>query len=521
LREDQKREFFLLIDRGSTVRAAAMEVGVSPDVGYRWMRLAGLSARRRTPRLYTAEEKAEFFRLLAEQGNVSAVARQLGFVRVTCYKWAHRAGIFTGPNVDEKRDEFLRLRACGMSRRDAANHVGADKRTAQDWDKGIRQFSGGRVHADGTVVTYSTSEKVAAVKRPRSTYLTAPDVEVERLERQIDARFLSLEERERIHDLHRDGMSMRSIAVELCRSPSTISRELARNSQEHVGYLPYGAHRLAASRRVRPKPRKLALNGPLRSYVEAGLAMRWSPEQVSSRVIKDHPADTSMRVCTETIYAAIYDTGAGGLGRRRGISTRTRRTRRKPHRKPTARRKRFVEPMRPIHDRPQEAESRQVAGHWEGDLIIGSFSRSAIGTVVDRTTRFTHLVHLDGEHTAETVCNGLITTLTDLPDELRGTLTWDQGAEMSEHATFRAATGIDVFFCDAASPWQRGTNENTNGLLREYFPKSSNLSMHTPIELQHVADELNSRPRKCLNWDTPAERQQALLSSTPTSRCND
>jgi transposase, IS30 family len=138
------------------------------------------------------------------------------------------------------------------------------------WDKGIRQFSGGRVHADGTVVTYGTSEKIAAVKRPRSTYLTAPDVEVERLERQIDVRFLSLEERERIHDLHRDGMSMRSIAVELCRSPSTISRELARNSQEHVGYLPYGAHRLAASRRVRPKPRKLALNGPLRSYVEAG-----------------------------------------------------------------------------------------------------------------------------------------------------------------------------------------------------------------------------------------------------------
>lgn len=206
------REFFLIMDKGSTVRAAADAVGVSPDVGYRWMKKAGLSARRTPPRVYTDADKAEFFRLLAEQGNVSAVARQLGFVRVTCYKWAHQAGIFTGPNVDEKRERFLQLRAEGLSRAEAAERAGVDKRTAQDFDKGIRQFSGGRLYPDGSVVTYTHSEKLAAVKRPRTTYLTVPDIEIEQLEREIDRRFLGLQERERIHDLHRTGTSIRAIA---------------------------------------------------------------------------------------------------------------------------------------------------------------------------------------------------------------------------------------------------------------------------------------------------------------------
>jgi transposase, IS30 family len=511
LREDQKREFFLIMDRGSTVRAAASQVGVSPDIAYKWMRAVGLSAQRTTPRVYTLEEKAEFFRLLAEQGNVSAVARQLGFVRVTCYKWAHQAGIFTGPNVDEKRDEFLRLRSEGFSRAGAARRAGVDKRTAQDFDKGVRQFSGGRVYADGTVVRYSATDRLAAVKRPRTTYLTVPDVDVERLERPIHARFLNLPERERIHDLDRSGDSIRAIARDLDRAPSTISRELARNSQQHVGYLPYGAHRLAASRRFRHKTRKLVTSGLLRSYVEDGLRKRWSPEQISGRMVKDFPVDVSMRACTETIYAAIYDGGPGGLGRDRTLATRTRRTRRQPHRRPTSRRRRFVEPMRSIHDRPAEAETRQVPGHWEGDLIVGAMHRSAIGTVVDRATRFVHLVHLEADHNADTVRDGLVATMKDMPDGLRRTLTWDQGAEMADHATFRHATGIDVYFADPGSPWQRGTNENTNGLLREYFPKGSDLSEHTSARLQHVAAELNSRPRKRLDWDTPAERERILL----------
>ncbi|MEX2549516.1 MAG: IS30 family transposase, partial [Nitriliruptoraceae bacterium] len=285
------------------------------------------------------------------------------------------------------------------------------------------------------------------------------------------------------------------------------------NSQQHLGYLPYGAHRLAASRRVRHKTRKVLSSGSLRSYVEDGLRKRWSPEQISGRVAKDFPVDVTMRACTETIYAAIYDDGPHGLGRDRTLVTRTRRTRRQPHRKLTSRRRRFVEPMRSIHDRPAEAETRQVPGHWEGDLIVGAMHRSAIGTVVDRSTRFVHLVHLEADHNADTVRDGLVATMKDMPAGLRRTLTWDQGAEMSEHETFRRATGIDVYFADPGSPWQRGTNENTNGLLREYFPKGSDLSQHTSAHLQHVADELNSRPRKALDWDTPAERQRTLLDS--------
>lgn len=513
LSDAQKREFFLIMDRGSTIRAAAIRVGVSPDVGYRWMRMAGLSALRVAPRVYSAEEKAEFFRLLAERGNVSAVARELGFVRVTCYKWAHQAGIFTGHSVDAKRDRFRQLRAEGRTRAQAAELVGVDKRSAQDWDRGVRQFYGGRVYPDGTVVKYSSADKIANVKRPRATYLTGDDVDIDRLERRIHARFLSLEERERIHDLRVAGTSIRAIAKALDRAPSTISREFARNSTAAIGYLPYGAQRQAAARRTRPRRCKLHVPGPLRDYVTEALQKRWSPEQVSRRLTKDIAGDTSMRACPETIYQAIYRDGPEALRRNGTAPTRSRRTRRQPRRHPEHRRARFVEPMRPITQRPAEVEHRRTVGHWEGDLIVGASHRSAIATIVDRASRYLLLVHLDGDHTADRVRDKLIETMGDLPDPLRRTLTWDQGAEMSGHGEFRAATGIDVYFCDPASPWQRGTNENTNGLLREYFPKGTDLSHHSPEHLAIVANELNSRPRKILNWDTPAERLTAQLAS--------
>lgn len=511
--ETQKREFFLIMDRGSTIRAAAIKVGVSPDVGYRWMRKAGLSALRTPPRMYTAEEKAEFFRLLAERGNVSAVARELGFVRVTCYKWAHQAGIFTGYTVDAKRDLFHQLRSEGRTRAHAAELAGVDKRSAQDWDRGVRQFYGGRVYPNGSVVRYSSTEKIANVKRPRTTYLTADDVDIDRLERPIHFRFLSLAERERIHDLRAAGTSIRAIATALDRAPSTISRELARNSTAAIGYMPYGAHRQAAARRARPRPCKLNVSGPLRDYVTEGLQKRWSPEQVSRRLAKDLGGDTTMRACPETIYQAIYSDGPGALRRDGTAPTRSRRTRRQPRRDPEHRRPRFVEPMRLIKQRPAEVEHRRTIGHWEGDLIVGTLHRSAIATVVDRASRYLLLVHLDGDHTADRVRDRLTETMGILPDPLRRTLTWDQGAEMSGHGEFRAATGIDVYFCDPASPWQRGTNENTNGLLREYFPKGTDLSQHSPQRLAEVAHELNTRPRKVLDWDTPAERLTAQLAS--------
>lgn len=355
-----------MLDRGGTIRAAAAGAGVSADTGYRWRRRAGVASRRPRPRTYTAEEKAEFFRMLSIRGNVSAVARELGYVRVTCYKWAHQAGIFTGKDVSDQREEFLGLRSAGVSRRDAAEQVGVDKRTAQDWDKGIRQFYGGRVYPDGRVVKYRSAQILTNVKNPRNTYgRNDNQIELERLERCISPRFLSLTEREQIHDLKAAGQSTRQIGRRLSRAPSTISRELRRNATASLGYLPYSAHRLAASRRPRPKQRKLQRPGRLRHYVTRGLGRRWSPEQISRRLVRDFPDDLEMRVGTEAIYQTIYLHGRGALKREIVSAIRSGRVTRKPRRDPAHRTPRFREAMISIADRPAEAADRAIPGHWE------------------------------------------------------------------------------------------------------------------------------------------------------------
>lgn len=510
----EREAFFRRLDRGGTIRAVAAELGLSVDSCYRWRREAQVSTLRVKNRAYSAEDKAEFFRRLELVGNVSQVAKELGFVRVTCYKWAHQAGIFTGTDTRAQRARFLDLRAAGLSRGEAATQVGVDKRSAQDWDKGITQVTGGRRYPDGRVVRYNSAAILGSVKNPRDTYTRGAPVDLARLETLIDARYLSLIEREQIHDLRSEGESMRAIGRALGRSPSTISRELARNTATRVGYLPYAAHRLAASRRPRQRERKLASAGGLRSYVGGKLGTKWSPEQISHRLVKDFPDDQSMRASTETIYQAIYAPGSAALTRELSAAMRHGRTTRKPRRDPAQRTSRFVEPLVPITQRPTEADDRAVPGHWEGDLIIGTMSRSAIGTMVERSSRVVSLIHLQHDHTAETVREGLVKTVNGLPSVLRRSLTWDQGAEMSDHAAFRVATKMEVYFCDPASPWQRGSNENTNGLLRQYFPKGTDLSRHSPEELQRVAAELNARPRKCLDWDTPAERLHALLEES-------
>ena len=253
------------------------------------------------------------------------------------------------------------------------------------------------------------------------------------------------------------------------------------------------------------------MDGPLREFVQDGLRRRWSPEQVCHALIQDHPGDLEMRVSPETIYQALYLQARGGLRQEVATALRTGRTRRKPHRDPAQRTARFVDPMVMIAERPAEVEDRAVPGHWEGDLIVGSASQSAIATLVERSTRYVMLVHLPGGHSAEEVRDGLVATMSTLPAHLRGSLTWDQGTEMAAHRSFSIATDMPVYFCDPHSPWQRGSNENTNGLLRQYFPKGTDLSVHGPEDLEHVAQELNGRPRKTLDWDTPAERLRDLL----------
>ena len=427
--------------------------------------------------------------------------------------WAHKAGIFTAEYSDAKRQDFLRLRREGVSRRAAARALDVEAHQALDWDKGIRVFSRGRIYPDGKVVLYRPEEVLANVRNARTAWVQGERVSLARVEQVVHARYLSLLERERLKDLVTDGMSIRQIARSMGRAPSTISRELRRNTVARDGYLPHTAHRLSVKRRERPRTAKLATDGPLRDYVAGKLSKRWSPEQIAARLRRDFPHDPGMRVSCETIYQAIYVHAHGELKRELASSLRRGRSRRKPQRDPQARTNRFTDPMTPLSERPGEVEDRAVPGHWEGDLILGARSGSAVATLVERSTRYLVLGHLPVERTAEAVRDSIVAALAGLPAALRRTLTWDQGAEMSEHRTFTMATDMAVYFCEPASPWQRGTNENTNGLLRQYLPKSTDLSVHDFDALAAIADELNHRPRKTLDWDTPAERMAALLDT--------
>jgi IS30 family transposase len=511
--KEQKVVFFDLLDKGGSVRAAARTVGVHEAAAYSWIRAAGLTMQRATPRIYTDDEKAEFFRRLAERPNVSAVARELGFTRVTCYAWAHKAGILTSDarKVSPRREEFLRLRAEGFTRGEAAVQVNASSRSAADWDKGIVVVNRGRVYPDGRVVRYPEST-LSNMEEARHARAIGGRVDLNRVERVIHQRYLSLVEREHLRDFHRAGMTIRQIATAMKRSPSTISRELRRNTVSARGYLPHTAHRLSVQRRERVREPKLIANAELHAYVQAKLKLKWSPQQISYRLAKDFPDAPKMRVSTETIYQAIYVHARGELTPELARNLRRGRIRRKPHKQPDARRPRFIDPMTPISERPADVENRAVPGHWEGDLIIGALGGSAIATLVERSSRFVLLGHLGRDRSADAVRDSLIASVSQLPGALRRSVTWDQGAEMSEHRAFSIATNMDVYFCDPGAPWQRGSNENTNGLLRQYFPKGTDLSHQSIQELQAVADELNDRPRRALTWDTPAERLAALLN---------
>jgi IS30 family transposase len=346
-----------------------------------------------------------------------------------------------------------------------------------------------------------------------STVTGASAPSVAAVEAVLHPRFLTVAERELIADLHREGRSLRAIGRALGRPASTVKREIDTRAV-NGRYWPYRAQRAWAGSRARPKQAKLVRAGSLREFVVEGLRRRWSPEQICHALVIEFPHDESMRVSPETIYQAIYVQARGGLRREVALALRTGRTRRKGHRSPEQRTRRFVDGMVMISERPAEVEDRAVPGHWEGDLIVGTRNESAIVTLVERSTRYVMLGHLPGGHTAEEVRDVLVPLIQTLPEHLRGSLTWDQGSEMAAHKQFTVATGVPVYFCDPHSPWQRGSNENTNGLLRQYFPKGTDLSVHSAADLEHVAQQLNGRPRKTLGWKTPAERLRDLLMAT-------
>jgi IS30 family transposase len=341
---------------------------------------------------------------------------------------------------------------------------------------------------------------------------------------------LSFAEREEIAAGVAARLSIREIARQLDRDPATVSREVERNRDDGARYRRLdrpGADRRgrpgvtryragAAQARAeagarRPKPVKLAVDPVLREQVQTRLQDKHSPEQIARRLKAEFPTQPEMWVSHETIYQSLYVQGRGALRRELTACLRTGRVLRKPRRRAEARRPRMSD-MVMISDRPAEVEDRAVPGHWEGDLIIGQDSGSAIGTLVERATRFVLLLHLPERHGALEVEQAMAAAMSRLPAVLRKSLTWDQGIEMANHVKIAEATGLAIYFCDPHSPWQRGTNENTNGLLRQYFPKGSDLSIYPADYLDYVAVQLNNRPRKTLGWKTPAEALTELLS---------
>ena len=319
----------------------------------------------------------------------------------------------------------------------------------------------------------------------------------------VSGRYLSLADREEIAVGLAAGESYREIGARLSppRPASAISREVERNGPRGR-YRALRAQGLAEQRARRPKTAKLAVSGQLRGWVQQHLAMNWSPEQISAALRAEFAGRPEMQVSHETIYQSIYVQGRGALRRELAACLRTGRALRKPRRTGNERRGRIAG-MVNISERPAGADDRAVPGHWEGDLIIGTGS-SAIGTLVERSTRFVLLLHLPAGHGADAVAAAMTAAMGTLPAQLRRSLTWDQGSEMAGHLQISMATGMDIYFCDPHSPWQRGSNENTNGLLRQYFPKGTNLAAHSREHLEAVAAELNARPRKTLGWKTPA-----------------
>jgi IS30 family transposase len=394
------------------------------------------------------------------------------------------------PRRDIVRRFWLAIRA-GKSREEAAEALGYGRTTGLQW---FRQ-------AGGVVPAYVSAK---------------PSV-----------RKLSIEEREEIFAGVERGDSIRQIARCLGRAPSTVLRELRHNMWHQLyrarqrrphgmpvskpwNYRPSLAQRRADAMARRPKAAKLAINLGLRELVQGKLTARRSPEQIAAQLKRQFPNQPEMWVSHETIYQSIYVQGRGALRRELAVCLRTGRALRRPHRKSDERRGR-IPGMVSISERPAEVEDRAVPGHWEGDLLMGKAGRSAIGTLVERQTRFLMLLHLPRGQSALDVEEAMLAATRRLPQLLWKSLTWDRGHEMARHAEIKLATGLEIYFCDPAKPWQRGSNENTNGLLRQYFPKSTDLSPYTADDLSAVAAEMNSRPRKTLAWDSPAEALEKLL----------
>lgn len=391
-----------------------------------------------------------------------------------------------------KREQFVSLLSKGWTVAAARREVGVSRTTGNRWKNGYNLYRRGEL-----VGRVAALDPVA--------------------ERTISARFLSAEERVEIADRLRAGESIRAIAAALGRAPSTISREIRRHGRGDGVYRPFEAQRVSAQKRSRERQLRVHTNQPLRDQVAALLKERWSPQQISRELRAKHPDDPDMWLCPESIYRAIYQSNST-LTRPpivrapRRSPLRTGRDHRRAQVRTGHRRKRFTATMLSVHDRPFEPADRSEAGHWEGDLIVGPSHRSAIGTLVERQTRIVRLIHLERADSVS-LHRALVRDLAGMPPHMLRSITWDQGTEMAAHEKIATDLGVKVYFCDPSSPWQRPSNENINGLLRDYFPKSADLSVHSQADLLQIEEELNRRPRAVLGHRPPAHLFASLLAS--------
>jgi transposase, IS30 family len=381
----------------------------------------------------------------------------------------------------EKQQLYVRLIAQGVRNAEACRIVGINRKTGNRWRYGrsVRNSAGERVHYAPVKITEP---------RPRSP------------------RYLSEQERILIADLLRADVTVRGIAALLERSPSTVSREIRRNSDPDGRYRPHHAEHAARARACKPRNRRVVADAVLAEVVARLLSKRWSPVQIAHELRELFVEQRRRWLCPESIYQAIYDPAVA-------LTRPVRRRRRRRRLRGLQRRGRLTA-MRMIGERPREAEDRLQAGHWEGDLIMGPGNRSAIGTLVERSTRFLILLPFPGAvATANAVRHAITSAFVALPAGLRRTLTWDQGKELALHQQITAMVGTHVFFCDPHAPWQRASNENMNGLLRDYFPKGTDLSIHTVTDLARIAVEVNERPRETLGWSRPADLFTTAMAS--------
>lgn len=520
LSEADRQRISELVSSGRSVLSVARELGCHYGHALNFCHAHSIPIVRSNPSVDRNSKQSRLLVELVTGGmTVHEAARQLGINSTAAYNIAAEAGCHIRLSRLQRkmrqtqwRVEFLRLRLSSLSPSDAIKAMDLSPRLASDFERGVIKFRGKRcefIPVGPDAATYNRlmtalRQRVDVVEPGRLAEPALPDG-MDPYKR-IDSRYIAFEERVVIADLLREGASLREIARTLNRSPSSIQREIRRNHSAEGPYRAEIAQLRACSRRIRPKTPKLVGNKRLWQYVCDGLRAQWSPEEISHRLLIDYPDDKDMRISHETIYDAFYLQSKGRL-KDLGLSLPTGRKKRKKRepRTETPARQRFVDEMILIDDRPQDVTERQLIGHWEGDLIMGKSNRSAVITLVERVSRFVVLGHLPGRHTSDDVLEALKVAVGNIDKSIWSSITWDQGSEMAGHKAFTVATDIPIYFCHPGSPWERGSNENTNGRLRRNLPKGADLSVYSPEDLEMIANIHNHKPRKVLGWQTPAE----------------